>query len=71
MNTPTVMRRRRPGRVWAAVEGSLITFLVLILVTVAWFNDPHSLGRLGLLVASWGIAGYLVWRSVQARRREP
>jgi hypothetical protein len=68
MNTPAVMRRRRPGQVWAAVEGTLAVIVVLIVVSVAWFNDPHSLGRLGLLIGSWGIAGYLVWRSAQARR---
>jgi hypothetical protein len=69
VSTPALMRRRRPGHAWAAVEGSLTALIVLVLVTVAWFNDPHSLGRLGLLIGSWGIAGYLVWRSVQARRR--
>jgi hypothetical protein len=71
VSTPALMRRRRPGWVWAAIEGSLMALLVLILSTVAWFNDPHSLGRLGLLIGSWSIAGYLVWRSAQARRRDP
>jgi hypothetical protein len=69
VSTPALMRRRRPGHTWAAIEGSLTALIVLLLVTVAWFNDPHSLGRLGLLIGSWGIAGYLVWRSLQARRR--
>jgi hypothetical protein len=71
VSTPALMRRRRPGHVWATVEVSLTALFVLVLVTVAWFNDPHSLGRLGLLIGSWGIASYFVWRSVQARRRGP
>jgi hypothetical protein len=71
MSTPAVMKRRRPGHVWAAVEGSVAVIVVLTVITVAWFNDPHSLGRLGLLVGSWAIAGYLMWRSVHARRRDP
>jgi hypothetical protein len=70
MSTATVMRRRRPGRVWAAVEGTLAVIVVLIVVSVAWLNDSHSLGRLGLLIGSWGVAGYLVGRSVQTRRRD-
>jgi hypothetical protein len=69
VSTPALMRHRRPGHAWAAVEGSLTALIVLVLVTVAWFNDPHSLGRLGLLIGSWGLTGCLVWRSVQARRR--
>lgn len=71
MSTQAVMRHRRPVQSWVAVEGSLTALIVLILVSIAWFNDPHSLGRLGLLVGSWGLAGYLVWRSVKVRRRDP
>ncbi len=69
MNTPALMRRRRPGQVWAAVEGTLVAVIVLVLVTIAWSNDPHSLGRLGLLLGAWAAAGWFVWRSVQTRRR--
>jgi hypothetical protein len=64
------MRRKRPGRLWAAVEGSLVAVIALILVTIAWFNDPHSLGRLGLLLGAWAAAGWIIWRSVQTRRRD-
>ena len=71
MSTPAVMKRRRPGQAWAAIEGSAVVIIVLTVVTVAWFNDPHSLGRLGLAIGSWAIAGFLVWRGVQAHRRDP
>jgi hypothetical protein len=46
-----------------------MALIALVLVSVAWFNDPHSLARLGLLLAAWGVAGWIAWRSVQARRR--
>ena len=70
MNTPALIRRRRPGQVWATVEGGpWRRVIALVLVTIAWFNDPHSLGRLGLLLGAWGAAGWFVWRSVQTRRR--
>jgi len=70
MSAPALMRRRRPGHVWAAIEISVVAIMVLVLVTVAWFNDPHSLGRLGLMIGSWGVATYVVWRSIRTRRRE-
>lgn len=70
MNTPALMRRRRRGLGWAAIEISLVALMVLVLVTVAWFNDPHSLGRLGLMIGSWGVATCVVWRSIRTRRRE-
>jgi hypothetical protein len=70
MNTPALMRRRRPGLGWAAIEISVVALMVLVLVTVAWFNDPHSLGRLGLMIGSWSVATYVVWRSIRTRRRE-
>lgn len=69
MSTPALMRRRRPGQAWAAVEGSLTALLALVLVSGAWFNDPHSLSRLGVLLGTWGVAGWLLWRSGLARRR--
>jgi hypothetical protein len=51
------------------MEGSVVALMALVLVTVAWFNDPHSLGRLGLMIASWGVATYVVWRLIRTRRR--
>ncbi len=69
MVTPALMRPRRPGRAWAAGEGSVVALMSLVLVTVAWFNDPHSLSRMGLLLGTWGVAGWIVWRAVKAHRR--
>jgi hypothetical protein len=70
MNAPAQIRRRRPGPGWAAIEISVVALMVLVLVTVAWFNDPHSLGRLGLMIGSRGVATCVVWRSIRTRRRE-
>jgi hypothetical protein len=69
MSIPALMRRRRPGHVWGAIEGSVVAIMALVLVTVAWFNDPHSLGRLGLMIGAWSVATYVVWRSIRTRRR--
>ena len=63
------MKRWRPGRLWPALEISLLAPFALLLVTVAWFNDRHSLGRWGLLIGAWSIAGYIVWQAVRGRRR--
>jgi hypothetical protein len=69
MNTPALIGRRRPGHVWAAIEICLAVLMALVLVTVTWFNDPHSLGRLGLMIGSWSVATYVVWRSIRTRQR--
>jgi hypothetical protein len=68
MNPPALIRRRRPALGWAAIEISVVALMALVLVTIAWFNDPHSVGRLGLMIGCWGVATYMVWRLIRTRR---
>lgn len=69
MDTPALMKRRRPGKTWGAIEFSVTAPFLLLLVTVAWFNDPRSLGRLALMLIGWSIAAVIIWRAIHAHRR--
>jgi hypothetical protein len=65
----TALPGRRRAHQWLAVDGVIGVSIVLMVVTVAWINDMGSPGRLGLLVASWGLVSFAVTRGVLAKRR--
>jgi hypothetical protein len=72
MNSEPIMtrgyRRHRPNQ-WFRVEGTLGAAFCLMVVTVAWFNNPTSPGRIALLVASWGFIAGAVTLAVRRRAR--
>ena len=51
------------------VEGVLVVAIYLLVVTVAWLNEPGSLWRLGLALGSWGLVAGAAARGITVRRR--
>lgn len=52
---------RGPLQRWAEFELGVGTPIVVALVTIAWFNDRQSMGRLLLMICSWIVVFCLVF----------
>jgi hypothetical protein len=63
MDTTLDVRRRRAGARWLGIEFGAVAALV----TIAWLNEPSSLGRFALMCACW--APYIYGAAVLVRRR--
>jgi hypothetical protein len=66
--SPTLFGRRHPHK-WMVVEGVVVLSIYLLVVTIAWTNDPGSPWRLGLAALSWGLVIFAVVRGMAAKRR--
>ena len=67
--TPATSSGHHRPRGWMLIESILVLALYLLVVTVAWVNEPGSPWRLGLVVVSWGLATFMVARGIAAKRR--
>jgi hypothetical protein len=51
------------------IEGVVVLSIYLLVVTIAWTNDPGSPWRLGVAAVSWVLVVFAVVRGMLAKRR--
>ncbi|HEY4340793.1 MAG TPA: hypothetical protein VGM97_12685 [Steroidobacteraceae bacterium] len=66
--SPKLFGRRRSHE-WMVIEGVVVLSIYLLVVTIAWTNDPGSPWRLGIAAVSWVLVVFAVVRGMLAKRR--